>query len=209
MFNFNIKYLFLFNLLLCTSVTFKFSISSSYTKRGFSGWDLGNHNIGICPILTESGWLEEKTFSYVNITKGIRKLHPTLKFKSPESVQMSIERCFSSGEVSNIYKNLFNGSVLFLQNYDTLWNNINYDYLMLIRIKSGTYIKTFDNLTRKKIKLEIELWQTKGKECVWRREIKGECSSKNTGEKELIEEAVLKIVSLLPSVLPGYDSKEW
>ncbi|MCX7725256.1 MAG: hypothetical protein N2053_00255 [Chitinispirillaceae bacterium] len=206
-----IKHLSFFSLifLFCAAVPSKFSISNSYTKENFVGWDLGNHTIGICPFLTDDGWLDEKKFSYVKLTKKMYRQRPDLEFQSPESVHYLISKNFSPNEVNVIYKNLFNGSILFLQNYDTLWNNINYDYLLLIKIKSGSYIKTFDNLTKKKIKLEVELWNTKEKECVWRREIKGECWDKRIDEKEFIEEAVIRIVSLLPSALPAYDSKEW
>ncbi len=196
-------------LLSCTPSPFRFSLSNSYTREYFSGRDVGGHTFGICPLLTDRGPVTGTKLPSATVVAMVRKERPGLQVREADSVHTALLSALSGQALERYYNLLYKGEIVSLQNADSLWKAVGTDYLLVIRLRHGMDIRTFNQMSRKRINLEAELWDCPAMETVWRVSVLGTCNRAGFSDQKFLIEAIRTIVDALPSPLPSYDTKPW
>ena len=194
---------------ICTPPLYDFDITHNYSRTKFSGRDLSNRLIGISPLLTQSGAIFGRKFPSISIIEMIRKEKKELEVIGADSVHNVLSRQLPSERLDNFYQLLYSGKIVTLQNEDTIWNAMNTDYLLALRVRHGMDIRTFNQMMRKKVRLEAELWDCVAKETAWRVTIVGTCNRHGVSDQQFLIEAIRKVIIALPPMLPAYDKKAW
>jgi hypothetical protein len=198
-----------FWLMECTPPPFEFALSNTYRREYFSGRDVGNKVIGVYLLLQAAGGSAKKELPSSLILRAVHKARPDLLFAEPDSVSGRLQKELSPGSVERFQTLLFNGEVVALQESDTAWRTIGYDYLLAVRLRHGMDIRTFNQMLRKRVVLEAELWDCSQGEAAWRVIVNGQCSRKGYTDRQFLLEALSSIAAALPSAFPAYDSKSW
>ncbi len=194
----------------CTSSkALRFVLSDNYTRERFSGRDIGGHTIGLCPLLTKDGPITGDSGLSAVVAETVVKMRPDLVVINADSVHAVLSGRLPPDLLQRYYNLLFTGEILLLQTLDSLWNALNSDYLLLIRMRHGMYVRTFGNKTLKRIGLEAELWDRRAMETVWRINITGTCTSGKVSDGEFLVKAIEKISEALPLSAPAYESGSW
>lgn len=193
----------------CSPALFNFEVKNSYTREYFTGRDIGGHTIGICPFLTRQGAVMRDMRASREIVKLIAKERPDVAVVPSDQVEQMLCEKLDSVALHRFYQLLYQGDVTALQVLDTVWNALTVDYLMVIRMRNGMNIRTFNRVARKRLALEAELWDRTAMEAVWRVSVNGFCGRAGISDRRFIDEAIKKIYAELPATLPSYDTKTW
>jgi hypothetical protein len=193
----------------CTPPPFIFTRINNYQRDHFSGNDVSGSTIGLCMLLTDTGSVQPGTIPSELIVKKVRLVRPDLDFMEPDSVDARLRRSLGAEEVRRFRSLLYNGDVVALQAMDTVWRAVGYDYLLAIRLQRGMYIKTFNQMMRKRYVIEAELWDCSEVETTWRVIIDGTCTRKGYSDRRFLLASLEQITAALPSAVPAYDTKSW
>ncbi|MBN1578615.1 MAG: hypothetical protein JW913_18775 [Chitinispirillaceae bacterium] len=193
----------------CTPSPFGFTLSSNYTRDRFSGRDIGGHSIGICPLLTAEGPVAGTKLPSPAVIAALRKKRPDLQFRDADNVHATLSSVLPSVTMERYYRLLFTGDVVALQSEDSLWGAVNVDYLLVVRLRHGMDIRTFNQRSRKRISIEAELWDCASMETAWRVGVIGICNRAGISDQKFLVEAFGEIVAALPTAAPSYDTKSW
>lgn len=193
----------------CSPALFNFEVKNSYTREYFTGRDIGGHTIGICPFLTRQGAVMRDVQTSREMVKLIKKERPDIAVVATDQVEQMFHEKLDSAALDRFYKLLYQGDVMALQVLDTVWNALTVDYLMVIRMRSGMNIRTFNRVARKRLALEAELWDRTAMETVWRVSVNGFCGRVGISDRRFIDEAIKEIYAELPATMPAYDTKTW
>lgn len=191
--------------LYCTSSLYNFNTVHNFTRSGFTGRNLDNRIIGICPLLTAAGPVLGEKIAYSEIIERIKEERTDLKWIDADSVHVMFTRKMTGDERETFYALLYNARIVALQTADTLWRKVTPDFLIVFRLRHGMDIRTFNQLTRKKVIIEVELWEPASRETVWRTTIHGSCNNRGVSEREFLEAALQRGAVALPGVLPSYN----
>jgi hypothetical protein len=152
--------------------------------------------------ITDTGNLQRD----IKLLMGLRK---DLQFKPFTEVKNQFT--FSSGTFTcdSLFSILASGSVVEIQLLDKFWKQLDCDYLMIMRIRDAMNIHTFNNVNRKRIRIEADLWSVKNQESVWRYEIFGIAEGTSVSDRGIINRAIQKAYETLPVTVPSYESGSW
>ena len=193
----------------CTPPPFQFVLSDNYTRERFSGRDIGNHTIGVCPLLTRNGPVFGAKLPSSAVAEMIRKTRPDLLIHDADSIHAALSSRLPTATLQRYYRLLFEGEVVSVQTEDSLWNAVTTDYLLVVRMRHGMDIRTFNQRSKKRINLEAELWDRSAMETVWRITVIGTCSHVGYSDQQFLIEAMGRVAAALPPSAPAYDTKAW
>ena len=193
----------------CTPPPFEFMLTNNYQREHFSGRDISGAVIGLCMLLGDTGDVPGRDVSSAMIGQKFRSTRPDLLFREPDSVFGRLQRMLPDTEAAGFRSLLYHGDVVALQALDTVWKNLGYDFLLVVRLRRGMYIKTFNQIMRKRFLVEAELWDCTEAETVWRVIIDGKCSRPGYSDRQFLLESLVMVATALPSALPAYDTKSW
>ena len=193
----------------CTPPPFEFTLTNNYQRENFSGRDVAGSTIGLCMLLSDPRGGDTAMLSSGKITKKIRSARPDLHFMEPDSVYRRLTYALAPADMRHFRSLLFRGDLVALQALDTVWRAVGYDYLLAFRLRRGMYIKTFNQMMRKRFLIEAELWDCREMETVWRVIIDGKCSRPGYTDRQFLLESLESVTLALPAALPAYDSKTW
>jgi hypothetical protein len=193
----------------CTPAPFQYKLSSTYSMDTFSGGDINNRTIGVCPLLTEEGPISEKKIPYSLLSDTLRIHRPELKFNLIQSNRYASFHKVAPQDILDFYAMLYHGRMVQLQTVDTVWKAIGFDYLLVFYVRYGMSVHTFNRAARKQVRLEAELWDCNELEAVWRVTADGTCLSNNVSDIQFLTYGIGTIVSALPALTPSYDKGTW
>jgi hypothetical protein len=195
--------------LFCSPPGCGFTSNNQYSRESFSGRDLGDRTIGMCPFLGIDGIDTSGSLKPYRQLINAKKLRRDLKFTSVEGVENKIIGKLGLESLKIFYDKLSKSDMIALQTSDSVWNAIECDYYLVNRLKSGISIKSFDGASRKRLELETELWDCRTKEPVWRQSVSGICSGSDVHDAEFLNQAISRILEEIPKVKPAYDNRNW
>lgn len=178
-----------------------------YAEKNFTGRSLYDKNIGLCPVLLSDG-VDKAVLSDKKLLETLKKTLPDLRVNRIEELEIAFKKNNKSELLANFYEKLYKSDMVFLQTSDSIWNLIQSDYLVVIRVKGGYSFKTFKSKILKRLDLETELWDCKNMEVVWRGCVESSCA-RNRPDRLLFSDAIKKALGQLPSPVPSYDDREW
>ncbi|MBN1308317.1 MAG: hypothetical protein JXA18_10400 [Chitinispirillaceae bacterium] len=193
----------------CTPSPFGFTLSGHYTRDRFSGRDIGGHSIGVCPLLNAGGPVPGTKLPSTAMIAALRKKRPDLRLQGADDVHAALSSMLPAVALERYYRLLFNGEVVALQSADSLWKAVGADYLLVVRLRYGMDIRTFNHRSRKRIGLEAELWDCAAMETAWRISMLGTCNRAGISDQRFLVEAFGEIAAALPATAPSYDTKSW
>lgn len=193
----------------CNPVPYGFSTSNLYSRTNFSGKELFEKSISICPLLKDSSFNTVHFLRSDSSFEVLRAVRKDLQFISIRKVEESFLNKLHNDSLLLFYKLLFYGDIAKLQTHDSLWNAINSDYYMVMRMVNASSVKTFNNSVRKRMQIEAELWDCRNQEVVYRTSIKGICLSGAISDGQFVMEALKKALLELPELLPSYGKESW
>ena len=196
-------------LLYCSPPSSGFSAKRLYIADGFNERTLSGFSIGLGPVLTYQGVDIIDSLNSDEIYKNIKSIRPDLRLISFNQIKRQLITKSGKYWCDTLFLQLYNEKTLKLQLLDSLWQLMPYDFFMIIRVKDAMSIKTFDNIHKKRIRLEAELWNRKDQEAVWRIEVHSVANGKIVSDKQIINKSVLKIYEELPKTAPSYESGKW
>lgn len=198
-----------FVLLFCSPPPLGFSAKKIYIADNFNEKTLSGFSIGLGPVLTKQGADIVDSLNSDEIYKYIRGMRPDLRLMPFNKIKTQLITMSGKNWCDSLFLLLYNEKTLKLQQIDSLWQFIPCDFFMIIRVKDAMSIKTFDNVHRKRIRLEAELWKCKDQEAVWRIEAHGIANGKIVSDRQIINESIIKIYEELPKTMPSYESGKW
>ena len=193
----------------CTPPPTEFTMARSYQREHFSGKDVSGKTIGLSMLISDPKGAVKKGIASSLVGTTARKNRPDLLFTEPDSVRAHMVKEVPEDSVEDFYHLLFKGDVPALQVHDSLWRSVGNDFLLAARLSHGMNIRTFNQMARKRILVEAELWDCREYEVVWRVSVNGQCSRAGYSDRQLLLDALSTVVAALPSAIPSYDSKSW
>jgi hypothetical protein len=199
----------LINLLNCSSQTSAFKAKNVYMVDGFNENTLSGSLICAGPLFNQKCIDIIDSIKIINNFQKITDIRKDLKLISLMQIKGKLTNKIGSVSCDSLFSILCSESVVTKQLLDTLWQLIDCDFLMVIRIKDAMSIKTFDDVEKKRIYIEAELWKCKDQEIVWRTEAYGIADGKVVTDREIIDMSIQKIYQELPLTVPSYENEKW
>jgi len=193
----------------CTVPMSGFSARKMYVADYFNERTLSGYSICTGPLFNQKS---EDITDTVNLQRDIRALkdmRKDLRFKPFTEVRNQFTISSGTFVCDSLFSIIANGSVIEIQLLDRFWKSLDCDYLMIMRISDAMNIHTFNNVNRKRIRIEADLWSVKNQESVWRYEIFGIAEGNSVGDREVINRAIHKVYESLPATIPSYESGLW
>ena len=151
---------------LLQSFSYGFSVNQLYSREKFSGSDLYERSIGICPLLRDTGYDTMQFLRSKSHFEELRKVRSDLHFISADEIESHFLDKWSTDSLHQFFTLLFRGEVASLQTRDSLWSGIKSDYYLVMRHRDASTVKKLNNEIRKRVNMEAELWDCKDQECL-------------------------------------------
>lgn len=193
----------------CSPQSCAFSSNILYSREKFSGADLYEKTIGICPLLRDTLKDTIRFLFSEDHFEELKKNRTDLHFISAGEMEKKFLNRWEMDSLQLFFRLLFRGEIAALQTRDSIWSGLTSDYYMVIRMANASSVKTFNNTIRKRLHLEAELWDCKDHEVLWRTSVKGVCVDSKNPEGRFVMDAVKKAYSELPALLPSYGNQAW
>jgi hypothetical protein len=193
----------------CTVPMAGFNARKVYVADNFNELTLSGHSICTGPLFNQKNEDITDTENLQRDIKVLKGLRNDLRFKPFTEVKNQFTISSGTFACDSLFSILANGSVVEIQLLDKFWKALDCDYLMIMHIRDAMNIHTFNNVFRKRIRIEADLWSVKNQESVWRYEIFGIAEGKSVRDREIINRAIHKVYESLPATVPSYESGLW
>lgn len=193
----------------CTPSPYSFTLSNNYTREKFSGRDISAHRIALFPLLASGGIITGPKFPSADIAGVFRKVRPDLNFLDADTVRDLIAKALAPSFLDSMQTLLYKGEIAALQTEEQFWRSVQAEYLFVFRLRHGIDIRTFNQLSRKRIIVEAELWDCAAMETAMRMQLTGTCNRAGYSDREFLLEAFKTFGAALPEWAPAYDTKSW
>ncbi len=198
-----------FSTLFCGLPASIFNAKKIYIADGFNNRTLSGSSIGLGPVLTKRGIDLFDSSDHAFIYKNLGHMRSDLFLLSFDQIKTQLELKMGKSKIDSLFLQLYNGDITRLQTNDSLWKYLSCDYFMSVRIKDAMSIKTFNNVHKKRIYLEAELWNRKDQEVVLRIEVNGSSEGDRYSDKQVIIKALEKVYKEIPETVPSYENARW
>lgn len=193
----------------CTSPLYHFKVTSTYISDDFSGHTLEGRTFCVSSLLTKEGPVDSGRFPLPVLIDTIRHRRSDLNFSALDGTHKAFYSVISEPDRAGFFSMLFNGKMLTSARFDTVWQAVASDYLMVFNLRQGMSINTFDRVSQKTMRIEAELWDCSSYEVVWRAEVDGSSYRKDLSDRTFLCAGIGDVVSTLPAVLPSYEKSAW
>jgi hypothetical protein len=160
-------------------------------------------------VLTKDGVDLFDSSDHIAFYKNISRIRADLVLLSFNQIKAQLNAKFVKSTIDTLFLQLYNGDITKLQTNDSLWNYLSCDYFMSVRIINAMSIKTFNNVHKKRISIEAELWNRKDQEVVLRIEVNGTAEGDKYSDKQVISRALEKVYKEIPETVPSYENAGW
>ena len=193
--------------LYCSPSPYGFSVNQLYSREKFSGSDLYERSIGICPLLRDTGYDTLQFLRSKSHFEELRKVRSDLHFISADEIESHFLDKWSTDSLHQFFTLLFRGEVASLQTRDSLWSGIKSDYYLVMRLRDASTVKKLNNEIRKRVNMEAELWDCKDQEVLWRTAVRGICIKDKIPDRQFLLETVKNACLNLPVPIPSYGNQ--
>lgn len=159
--------------------------------------------------------IREKTFDTTAELSPEVVLKPIIKQQTEIELlfKKDFEKAFSANNsresLDSFYVKLFENDILGIMTSDSAWKYMPGQFLLIIRMRKGVRINSFDGIMKRKAVLESEIWDRKKGEVIWRAQTSGFEMNKKTGDAQFIAEGIKEIFKLLPEFIPFKEMENW
>lgn len=185
----------------------RLTVQNLYTDPEFSGRTLSSVEVAVLPLLSHQGPLEAGELESGSILKQLSKTHPELDLVGTDEFEKSAVRRGGLSRLESFYNGLYAGDMLTL-GADSLWEAVEFPFLLVFRLKSGALVRSFDLGSKKQFEIECELWDSGKREVLWRSVCSGE-SSEQIEDSRLLFASMGRLMESIPAVQPGYEPGSW
>jgi hypothetical protein len=193
----------------CTVPMSGFSARKMYVADTFNERTLSGYSICTGPLFNQKNDDITDTVNLQRDIKVLKDFRKDLRFKPFTEVMNQFTISSGTFVCDSLFSIIASGSVVEIQLLDKFWKSLDCDYFMIMRIRDAMNIHTFNNVNRKRIRIEADLWSVKNQESVWRYEIFGIAEGHSIGDREIINRAIYKVYESLPATIPSYESGLW
>ncbi|HMA65311.1 MAG: hypothetical protein ACM31E_01725 [Fibrobacterota bacterium] len=193
----------------CTVPMSGFSARKMYVADTFNDRTLSGYSICTGPLFNQKNDDITDTVNLQRDIKVLKDFRKDLRFKPFTEVMNQFTISSGTFVCDSLFSIIASGSVVEIQLLDKFWKSLDCDYFMIMRIRDAMNIHTFNNVNRKRIRIEADLWSVKNQESVWRYEIFGIAEGHSVGDREIINRAIHKVYESLPATIPSYESGLW
>jgi len=193
----------------CSQPSSAFKTKTIYMVDGFSELTLSGFLICTGPIFNKQGIDIIDSMNANDHFQQIADIRRDLNLISLMQVKEKLIHKIGRIRCDSLFSILSKDSIIQMQLMDSLWQLIDCDFLMVMRIKDAMSIKTFDKVEKKRIRIEAELWKCKDQEIIWRKEIYGIADGKRATDRDVINMTIRKAYQELPQTVPSYESGRW
>jgi hypothetical protein len=193
----------------CSIPSSGFSVKTTYIAENFNSRALSGFSIGLSPLLTKNGINLIDSIGCEKIVQELRNMRSDLLLIASNRIMEQLKAKISKQTCDSLFLNMYSENTMRIQLYDSLWQSLTCDYLLVIRLHDGMNIRTFNNVLKKRVFIETELWNCKRQEPVWRTNVYGITLEKKTNDLQVICETIKKACNNLPVTLPSYGNEKW
>ena len=187
----------------------RFTAKVLYTSDMFAGASLSGKTVVVPPALAASGPAASGPFSPERLAALLREARSDLRLSFGDAFEKRYCSSHDELSLSRFYASFFKGDVIAVQTSDSVWKAMEADYLLAVCVKFAAAIRSFDGNTRRRMRLEAELWDARAGEAVWRAEVDALDDVMKTPEDRFVTAALRKAFSLIPGGGPASDESDW
>jgi hypothetical protein len=180
-----------------------------YANDAFNGASFSGQSLLVLPGLTGKGPVAIRAFSPRQMGSSLQKLRKDLHLSYGEAFEQAYKKSHDERSLFNFYASLFNGDVIAIQTSDSVWKTIDAAYVLVVRLKYAAVIRGFDGNSHKRLSMEVELWDVKVSETVWRLEVQGFDDAGTNTDDHFIGNALCEAFLRMPGYVPSNNESDW
>ncbi len=138
-----------------------------------------------------------------------RKQRPDLGLTFIEQLRDTMRSAGAVGQVDSLCRRLARNDILAVQDMRDVWERINADFLLSSRLAYGASIRNLDNKVRKKVRIEVEMWDRRRREVVWRMSVTATTEDPDMRDEAVLWSALRDAYERLPGYRPAESEDEW
>ncbi len=211
-----IRFLLLFALTLslvsaigCVSPKIYLDDSVLHQSPEFGSETFSGATIYISPLLTSRGFDTSSAIGVARQIEILKRARPDLNIVETRSFIAAFNQTHNPAMLEKFFRNMYLGNVIPVQNSDTVWHALDGKYLIVMNQKASASIKSFENRTKKRLRLETEIWDISNQETVWREAINAYTLNPKVTDVELIWQAIINVYKKIPSFVPSLNETSW
>jgi hypothetical protein len=186
-----------------------YAASVLYQQRTFSGSSLSGQSVLVLPICTKSGLDTNASLSPQRISKLLLAVRGDIEPVTREEFETRYSARHDTASLAAFYRLLFNGNMVALANSDSVWKEMKTDYCLAVRINHAITIRDFNNIVKRRMVLETELWNVDSAEAVLRIQVQASAQGGNITDAEFIRNALSASFEKLPVFAPSTNEQNW
>jgi len=186
-----------------------YSIRTLHIDPWFSGRNLSNVAIALCPFLSANGSVTTEELESEKMAVMIQDSRRDLKFASYSEFEDGFPARFDRREIAEFYKAVFSEEILSVKGMDSIWKYARQPYILAFSLIDGASIRNMDSTVFKQVSVRCDLWSRDSREVVWRSVCKGVSDDRNVDDRHLIIESMRLLTENIPQTLPNYGQESW
>jgi hypothetical protein len=190
-----------------TAVTYDATIT--FQDPFFSGASLSEVPVLILPIVKRNMFDTSETVSPLVITQLLQTVRKDIVPVYKSDFEAAYLAKYDSTKLADFYKSLCAGDMLALANSETVWKQMHVSYCCVTRMKNAVTIKDFDDIVKRRMILETELWNADSSAVVFRVEVKAGARGARMKDDEFVKAALNAAFAKLPVFSPANNEKNW
>ncbi len=189
------------------AVTYR--MEPEYRQSGFSMKRLADCSMTVFPLLSSLGPDTTRFFSAFRHEKLLSRMRPDIQVTRSDRFQNEVRAVYGKATADSFLHALGDGHVAVLQTTDSVWNLVKTDFAVVTRIANGLTIHAFSGKTKRKVTLELEIWDPTLPEVVWRATAKAENLDRSMSDRDFVFSALRKAYDHFPVYQPGMNETNW
>jgi len=185
-----------------------YHVSTLYFDDFLSARALGSAEVAVLPVISSTGALTEGVLAADAMVKRFKPRRPDLVFVPYDAFENGFPPRHRNN-VADLYKRIYNSEILAIKAMDTLWASVRQEYILAFTLRDGAVIHNLDGSVFSHVSVMAELWNSGGREVVWRAQCRGVSDDRAMTDSELIAETMRSLVEAIPATAPNYGREQW
>ncbi|MBD3317357.1 MAG: hypothetical protein GF344_16335 [Chitinivibrionales bacterium] len=152
----------------------------------------------LMPVLTRRGPKTASSFSFHSMVDYLDEEGGRFSVVNSRSFERRIIAGKGVQGLENVRRWFYTGAVDSLAFHPYLWEAVEVDYVLVVKMTVGARITTFDRAETLRLGLEAELWDSDEGDIVWRAVTSGLVGASVVDDRTFIREGLAEIFSHLP-----------
>jgi hypothetical protein len=186
-----------------------YSTAVFYVNDTFRGDSLSGRSILFLPVLTAKGPDTSSAFETGHIAVMFLDNRKDMQAVQWHDFENSYLAGHDRSSLLEFYTNMYKSDIVDVANSDSVWNAVDAPYAMAVRVKYVAIVKGMNGYEKRRLDMEIELWNSGLQETVWRAGVSGFSRNNNIDNDEFIAGAFADVFSRIPGYLPANNERNW